>query len=70
MVESGSLWLLAMTEFRQTTEELASLEALLSLLSSDVSTPVPEKLQKFASAKASKKVKRNRQFITPHLNVQ
>ena len=42
-----------MTEFKRTSEELAKLEEVLNGLTSDSSTPAPEKLETFSSAKVS-----------------
>lgn len=41
----------AMTEFKRTVEELASLEELLGSLAGDSSTPAPEKLVTYSAAK-------------------
>lgn len=42
-----------MTEFKRTVEELVGVEELLGSLVGDTSTPAPEKLAAFSSAKAS-----------------
>ncbi|CAN0092205.1 unnamed protein product [Pylaiella littoralis] len=42
-----------MTEFKRTVEQLAGIEELLGSLTDDYSTPAPEKLAAFSSAKAS-----------------
>lgn len=42
----------AMTDFKRATAELTSLDDLLSSLTTDESTPAPEKLEKLAAAKA------------------
>lgn len=43
-----------MTEFKRTTEDIVSLEELFSIITTDVSTTAPEKMDKVAAAKVRK----------------